>query len=379
MGAKGVKKALRPIARQVDVYRDFADQRIAVDSAIVLYRLAYVYRSQLARGDLQVVVDAFRRRMQRLTSGGVALVNIFDGGLLSGKAAEHQRRHERKCRAVAKAVGLGDEEALLKAQISVSEELVLAVQQMLVTEGLVFLVAPYEADAQLAWEIHGGRVDAILTEDSDLLVHGCERVLMEFNGSDGSAVLYDMSTVASAWRSGRDHQLCDFLEQHGKEVLPRYAMLNQCDYGGMPGVGPVTACKLLAGHGVDDTALKQALQQFWQKRGLSAPDIEQHLRLYDQGLDIWQCQIVYCADTHSQRPLNGSMVDVASKPWVGSVELDPERVQQLVTGQLNPRTGAACAMPPLQCALRPGTVIQTRGHLNGNIPNPIIHLVPCVL
>eukprot|EP00656_Telonema_subtile_P040275 TRINITY_DN4533_c0_g1_i1.p1 TRINITY_DN4533_c0_g1~~TRINITY_DN4533_c0_g1_i1.p1 ORF type:complete len:452 (+),score=67.74 TRINITY_DN4533_c0_g1_i1:292-1647(+) len=64
MGAKGVKKALRPIARQVDVYRDFADQRIAVDSAIVLYRLAYVYRSQLARGDLQVVVDAFRRRMQ---------------------------------------------------------------------------------------------------------------------------------------------------------------------------------------------------------------------------------------------------------------------------------------------------------------------------
>lgn len=39
-----------------------------------------------------------------------------------------------------------------------------------------YIVAPYEADAQLAYLEKTGVIDAILTEDSDLLVFGCKRV-----------------------------------------------------------------------------------------------------------------------------------------------------------------------------------------------------------
>lgn len=42
--------------------------------------------------------------------------------------------------------------------------------------GVDFVVAPYEADAQLAYLEKHGIVDGIVTEDSDLLVFGCKKV-----------------------------------------------------------------------------------------------------------------------------------------------------------------------------------------------------------
>jgi len=43
-----------------------------------------------------------------------------------------------------------------------------------------FVVAPYEADAQLAYLEKIGLIQAIITEDSDLLVFGCKRVNINY-------------------------------------------------------------------------------------------------------------------------------------------------------------------------------------------------------
>lgn len=45
------------------------------------------------------------------------------------------------------------------------------------SQGVDCLVAPYEADAQLAYLNKAGIVQAIITEDSDLLAFGCKKVL----------------------------------------------------------------------------------------------------------------------------------------------------------------------------------------------------------
>lgn len=39
------------------------------------------------------------------------------------------------------------------------------------------IVAPYEADAQLAYLSRSGTVDVVITEDSDCLPYGCKKVL----------------------------------------------------------------------------------------------------------------------------------------------------------------------------------------------------------
>lgn len=43
--------------------------------------------------------------------------------------------------------------------------------------GVDCVVAPYEADAQLAFLNKAGIAQAIITEDSDLLAFGCKKVL----------------------------------------------------------------------------------------------------------------------------------------------------------------------------------------------------------
>jgi exonuclease-1 len=48
--------------------------------------------------------------------------------------------------------------------------------QALRAEDVEYIVAPYEADAQLCMLEREGIVDGIITEDSDLLVFGCKQV-----------------------------------------------------------------------------------------------------------------------------------------------------------------------------------------------------------
>jgi exonuclease 1 len=61
-----------------------------------------------------------------------------------------------------------------------SDRLLLA--QALRAENVSYVVAPYEADAQLAYLERRGLVSAIITEDSDLLVFGCQNVLFKMDG-----------------------------------------------------------------------------------------------------------------------------------------------------------------------------------------------------
>ena len=42
--------------------------------------------------------------------------------------------------------------------------------------GIPYIVAPYEADAQMAFLILNGYADFVITEDSDLLVYGSKEV-----------------------------------------------------------------------------------------------------------------------------------------------------------------------------------------------------------
>lgn len=48
-------------------------------------------------------------------------------------------------------------------------------------QGVKYLVAPYEADAQLGFLARNGHVDAVITEDSDVLLFGCTRVLFKLD------------------------------------------------------------------------------------------------------------------------------------------------------------------------------------------------------
>ncbi|WP_411021838.1 hypothetical protein, partial [Salmonella sp. s52031] len=47
--------------------------------------------------------------------------------------------------------------------------------------GVDCVVAPYEADAQLAFLNKSGIAQAVITEDSDLLAFGCKKVILKMD------------------------------------------------------------------------------------------------------------------------------------------------------------------------------------------------------
>ena len=48
--------------------------------------------------------------------------------------------------------------------------------KVLKKENVYYVVAPYEADAQMTFLSVSKQVDAVITEDSDLIAFGCPRV-----------------------------------------------------------------------------------------------------------------------------------------------------------------------------------------------------------
>lgn len=65
------------------------------------------------------------------------------------------------------------------------------VPQKLKEKSVLFVVAPYEADAQLAFLMQNGLADAVLTEDSDCLPFGCHTVLFKLD-KDGDGLVHEI-------------------------------------------------------------------------------------------------------------------------------------------------------------------------------------------
>ncbi|GET92879.1 DNA repair protein RAD2, putative [Leishmania tarentolae] len=98
--------------------------------------------------------------------------------------------------------------------------------------GVPYVLSPAEADAQCSFLARRGLVDAVFTEDSDVLVHGATTVLRGFFAQSKNAVAYEQSHLSA----------CGIT----KTVLVALASLLGCDYTeGVPGIGLVGALEAL--------------------------------------------------------------------------------------------------------------------------------------
>jgi exonuclease-1 len=106
-------------------------------------------------------------------------------------------------------------------------------------------VAPYEADAQLAYLERIGLVSGIITEDSDLLVFGCQNVLLKLDTVTSTVVSIrrkDFGSVSASVSESNGISLVGWSDVQFRAM----AILSGCDYlPSIPGIGLKTACALL--------------------------------------------------------------------------------------------------------------------------------------
>lgn len=104
--------------------------------------------------------------------------------------------------------------------------------------GVQHIVAPYEADAQLAYLMKKNYVQAVVTEDSDLLAFGCSTVIFKLNryGDCERIFFNDIPQVIN-------------IKPFTTTTLRHICMLSGCDYiPSLKGIGLKTAEALLRTH-----------------------------------------------------------------------------------------------------------------------------------
>ncbi|KAL2916392.1 DNA repair protein rad2 [Polyrhizophydium stewartii] len=137
-------------------------------------------------------------------------------------------------------------------------------QELLRLFGLPYIVAPTEAESQCAFLLDRGLVDAVVTDDSDILLFGGRCVLRNMFNQAKFVEQYGVDQIASGLQLTR-RRLIQLAYLLGSDYTP-----------GLTGVGPVTALEILSEWCGDSEGL-QGLVAFKQwaslvARGVTDPE-----------------------------------------------------------------------------------------------------------
>ncbi|KAJ2670489.1 Rad2 nuclease [Coemansia sp. RSA 1085] len=331
MGITGLLPLLKEAQRKGHV-KEFSGQTLGVDSYIWLYKGAFSCAVELGLDKpTSKYVTFFMTRARMLRHHGIEPLFVFDGGLLPSKreteAARQQKRLERRAQALK-----FWEQSKKKAAFEMFQKSLEATPQMakivieeLKKEGFRYLVAPYEADAQLAFLESAGIISAAISEDSDLVVFGCQRLVLKMD-QYGSATIFDRSKMD--WAKAVD------IKGWSNEQIRQMCILSGCDYAASaPGIGLKRAYRYVSRAPDLPTAVK-----LMRADGVVIPDgYEDAIERADL---TFLYQRVYDPRTKSLvhvTPLAANAPKLEDMPFIGEM-LDAQIAQQIAEGDVDPLT-----------------------------------------
>lgn len=225
--------------------------RIAIDTPIFMYKFAY------SVGTGKNLCNRMLKFSNDLIKLGIVPVFVFDGASLHNKENEKIKRFNALCKETEKRLknewttfqcGELDfevERSPCPSFRPVSEDF-MAFKLALKVLGVQTEDAQYEAEALCSYMNRKGKVDAILTEDSDTLAYLAPNVILKWDGEKGETVNISMILEDLALTSSQFQDLCVLLGNDFNERIK--------------GIGPVKALELIKKFG--------NLQEIISKRGL---------------------------------------------------------------------------------------------------------------
>ncbi|KAF2846044.1 exonuclease-like protein [Plenodomus tracheiphilus IPT5] len=331
MGISGLLPLLKSIQRPCNL-KKFAGQTLGVDAYGWLHRGTAACAIDLALDKPTTkYVDFVMNRVRMLIHFGVTPYLIFDGDNLPSKAGtEKDRREKRKA---GKQLGLellkvgkvAQAHLELQKSVDVTPEMARMVIEELKANNIQYVVAPYEADSQMAYLERKGIINGVLSEDSDLLVFGVKCLVTK------------LDKYGDCIEVNRDHfTACREVSFVGwsDADFRRMAILSGCDYlPGIGGLGLKTAHRMLRKHKTVERLVKAA--QFDGKLKVPAGFMAD----FDQAEKTFLYSWVFC-------PISNQLVNLtpladgirpADMPYIGE-EVPAHIAAEVAKGNLYPRT-----------------------------------------
>lgn len=279
----------------------------AIDASHWIYKACYACPEALYYRDkmhhvYSIVTNYIDNYVQLLRSYNIKLVFVFDGMKLPAKRVTHKERAERKSEArkrVEKLLAAGNAREARKHMFSCVEikfDIVQQVMSYCKRLGIDYIVAPYEADAQLAFLANSDQCDFVITEDTDLILYGCRKIIYKLDTS-GNCRLYERSRLSKCFGPRGD--------EVSFEKFRRICILSGCDYlKNIPSIGLQSAKKFFLMTKQDNLRLLlPKLPSHLKSTRLAGKVTEEYIEGFIKAEEVFRHHIVYDPQTERLRPL----------------------------------------------------------------------------
>ncbi|KAK4786634.1 hypothetical protein SAY86_010467 [Trapa natans] len=254
MGIQGLLPELKSIMQPIHI-KELEGCSVAVDTYSWLHKGALSCCKELCKGlPTNRHVDYCMHKVNLLRHYGVKPILVFDGGFLPMKIEQENKRARSRKENLARAIEHelnGNSYAsyeFYKKAVDISPSIAHQLIQVLKKENIYYVVAPYEADAQMTFLALTKQVDAVITEDSDLIPFGCPRIIYKMD-KYGQGVEFRYSNL----HQNRDMSFTGF----SKQMVLEMCILSGCDYlQSMPGMGLKKAHQLIKKFKTYDKVIK---------------------------------------------------------------------------------------------------------------------------
>ncbi|KAK3942055.1 hypothetical protein QBC46DRAFT_457857 [Diplogelasinospora grovesii] len=331
MGISGLLPLLKSIHRTTEL-KKYAGETLGIDGYGWLHRGAVASAIELAQGKpTRKYVDFAMHRVRMFQYFGVTPYLVFDGDYLPSKAKTEDSRLQR--REEHRKIGL----ELLKAgkpsqahdelqkAIDVTPEMARALIEELKKAKVPYVVAPYEADAQLVYLERQGLINGIVSEDSDLLVFGAKKLLTKMD-KHGQCIEINRKEFCAV----REISMAGWTDNEFRHM----AIFSGCDYlEGVNNMGLKTAYRALRKYKTPERVIK--MLQFDGKHKIP----ENYLAEFKQAELTFLHQRVFCPKKQELVFLTDppSSIDVETMPFIGA-HVDVTLARAIAVGDVNPIT-----------------------------------------
>lgn len=292
-------------------------------------------------------------RVRMLQHFGVTPYIVFDGDYLPSKAGtetDREKRREASRMAGLELLNAGKtSQAYLEFQkaVDVTPEMARQLIDELKKSGVQYVVAPYEADAQMVYLERHGIVDGIISEDSDLLVFGAKCLLTKLD-QYGNCIEINKADFCAC----KEITLTGWSDVEFRQM----AILSGCDYlASISNMGLKTAYRMVRKHKTIEKVIRmlQFDGKFHVPKG--------YLEAFRQAELTFLHQRVFCPKslrivlhTQPEQP-----IDEDKLPFIGAY-VEPDIAQGVARGDLNPMTKLPIVVATRNSMVTPTTPWATR-------------------
>ncbi|XP_052183814.1 exonuclease 1 [Diospyros lotus] len=343
MGIQGLLPMLKSIMVPMHI-KELEGCCVAVDTYSWLHKGALSCSKELCKGQpTSKHIVYCMHRVNLLRHYGVRPILVFDGGLLPMKIEQENKRARARKENLARAIEHESNgnaatayECYQKA-VDISPKVAYELIQVLKQENVYYIVAPYEADAQMTFLAVSKQVDAVITEDSDLIAFGCPRIIYKMD-KFGQSIEFQYSKL----QQNKELNFTGFT----KQMLLEMCILSGCDYlQSLPGLGLKKAHALVKKFKSYDKVIKHlrystvAVSPGYEESFKKAILTFQHQRVYDPTIE----DIVHlsCLPDNTLNDLDflGPLIPQRIAKGIARGDLDP--FTKMPFEEVNRNTGSA--------------------------------------